>query len=664
VSSSANADYRPEIDGLRAVAVILVMLYHAGFTSFSGGYIGVDVFFVISGYLMTCIISGALAEGRFSLIGFVERRVRRIIPALMLVMSVSAVAAWLFLLPGPLESFSASLLASTGFVANFYFWRSGGSYFAPKAVEMPLWHLWSLAVEEQFYIVFPIFLLLVWRLYRHRQERAFWAALAGSFAIFVIGGMARPGFAFFLLPTRAWEFLSGGIIALAGDRMRPLVADKGQAGLATLGLAMILMSALLLDPGSPFPWPHAIWPVVGTSLLLAFATPENAIGRGLGSRLIVAIGLISYSAYLWHQPVLVFARAVALDPLTQTQAGLLLVGSLGLAALSWRIVEQPFRRRGFLSQRGVFAGAGIAAVLLGVVGAVGLLLEGAPERLDARDRERALPVEAYFLKTYRCGRAERADIAPPDQPCHIGIAPHASVAVFGDSHASILEPALVAALAANRRGAADYTHSGCPPVLDDRLLDADHAACSRFNRTATRRIIADPAIDTVVIASAWFVYVGYAAPIDGRADPQFGTIINTPAHRTAVLAAFSDTILRFIGAGKHVVLVYPVPQADRNVPQFLIKARRLGLDRVDYTSSYTDFRTRNAAIIESFDALGNRAGLMRIRPDQRLCAPLVQGRCRMTIRSEPLYFDNNHLTPAGVRMAMPDLTVALRVRSH
>ena len=642
------------------------MFYHAGFSTFAGGYCGVDVFFVVSGYLMTRIIAGALAEGRFSPAAFFERRVRRIIPAFFVVMTATTAAAWFFLLPGPLESFSESLVASALFVVNMYFWRTSGAYFAPSADSLPLLHLWSLGIEEQFYLVFPLALMVAWR---SRLGRALGFSgilglgFVGSLALFAIAGAVAPTANFYLLPTRAWEFLGGGLMALGQSRSPRWPSNPlGKEAAATLGLGAIIASILLLGPTSAFPWPSALIPAIGTGLLLKFADPARGVGRLLAGRPFVAVGLTSYSAYLWHQPILAIARGVLLDSLSVGQSAILLAVSFLLAGLSWRFVELPFRRHLYLSRRNVYIGGAAAILLLSAAGAIGVVTKGAPERLNARERALATPIEAYFLKTFVCGRATRMDPAPPDQPCRIGRATRATVAVFGDSHAATLEPVLADALAATERSAVDYTHSGCPPVLDDRLLGPDHIMCAGFNRLAMQRINADANIDTVVIAAAWFVYVGYPSPVEGKSDVQFGNVFNAGAQRTAMMTAFSDTVLRFIASGKRVILVYPVPQADRNVPHFLIRAHRVGLDTVNYASSYSDFRSRNAAVIRSFDALGDRAGLVRLYPERSLCSLGPKRRCRMTTGAVPLYFDNNHLTPAGSRMAFPDMAAALVVR--
>ena len=337
--------YRSEIDGLRTVAVLPVILFHAGFESFSGGFVGVDVFFVLSGYLITTLLAAEMAEGRFSIRRFYERRARRILPALYFVMLVTLPLAFHLMLPDEFASFCHAFLSVIFFGSNIYFWRTT-DYFARAAEENPLLHTWSLGVEEQFYIFFPLVLLLLWRL---GARRVFWGVAAltlASLALAEVAWRIAPVPNFFLLPTRAWELGLGALAALwlrAPDRPAPprAIADT----LAAAGLAMVLASVFLYSPATPFPSLYALLPTGGAVLLVLFARPEAGAGWLLSLRPMVFLGLTSYSAYLWHQPLLAFARISTFGPPSPALMLGLSALSLGLAALSWRFVEQPFRNR-------------------------------------------------------------------------------------------------------------------------------------------------------------------------------------------------------------------------------------------------------------------------------------------------------------------------------
>ena len=345
--------YRSEIDGLRALAVVPVILFHAGIQGFSGGYVGVDVFFVISGYLITLIILAEQDAGTFTLLRFYERRARRILPALMLVLFCTLPMAWLWLLPDAMESFGRSLLGVSFFTSNIVFWRESG-YFEQVAELKPLLHTWSLAVEEQYYVLFPLLLGVLHRRSHRWVVGSLLAIAAISLVIAQWGSEESPTAAFFLLPARAWELLLGSFAAIHVVRhglptWRPPVANVA----SLLGLAMIVWAVVVFDKSTPFPGLPALLPTLGTVMIILFATPATWAGRLLGHSWPVGVGLISFSAYLWHQPLFAFARHRSLD---EPSDGLLLSlagASLALAYLSWRFVEQPFRARTNISKRTV-----------------------------------------------------------------------------------------------------------------------------------------------------------------------------------------------------------------------------------------------------------------------------------------------------------------------
>lgn len=377
--------YRREIDGLRALAVVPVIAFHAGIGWFSGGFVGVDVFFVISGYLITSIILAEQAKGQFSLVRFYERRARRILPALLLVVAVCIPVAWVLLLPNDYFDFSESLVAVAAFASNILFnLRSG--YFEADAELKPLLHTWSLGVEEQFYLLFPLLLMGLARL----GFRAMVAVLAAigvtSFVAAEWGSVHDPNGAFFLLPFRAWELVVGALLALRESRFRG--APSGGAAPApwraeaasALGLAMVAAAVFLIDQDTPFPGRYALLPTLGTALLIVAATPATRVGRWLGHPALVAIGLMSYSAYLWHHPLFAFARhAHESEPSLAVLLALSAV-SLVLAYLSWRFVEAPFRQKGRFSRRAVFGAALAGSLLVAGVGFVGVHHDGLPER--------------------------------------------------------------------------------------------------------------------------------------------------------------------------------------------------------------------------------------------------------------------------------------------
>jgi peptidoglycan/LPS O-acetylase OafA/YrhL len=367
--------YRPEIDGLRAIAVAAVILFHAGFAAFRGGFVGVDVFFVISGFLITSIIVEELKTGRFSVIRFYERRARRILPALFTVMAVCVPFAYRLLSPDDLKDFAQSLAAICLFASNMLFWGESG-YFDTQAELKPLLHTWSLAVEEQFYVVFPLLLLAAWRL-----GKTFVLALIGAIAVVsfltsVEEVRSFPSAAFYLLPSRAWQLLVGAVASFVADRWQtaagrqPSIRTAGEF-VGWVGMAMVVLSFFLFSEQTPFPGLNAALPTLGTAFVLLGASDHTSIGRMLGWRPLVGLGLISYSAYLWHQPLFAFTKHALLADLPTDLAIVLCAVTIVLACLSWRYIEQPFRDRNLISRGAVFAmsAVGMAAFVgLGFIG--------------------------------------------------------------------------------------------------------------------------------------------------------------------------------------------------------------------------------------------------------------------------------------------------------
>lgn len=489
--------YRSEIDGLRALAVLPVILFHAGFSVFSGGFIGVDVFFVISGYLITTILINELEEGRFSILRFYERRARRILPALFTVILCTLPFAWVWMLPSQFKDFSQSLMAVSLFASNIYFFLKSG-YFSPASEELPMLHTWSLAVEEQYYLIFPVFLLLAWRFGR---ARVFWMIIgfsALSLALSEWSARHMPSANFYLAHTRAWELFAGSIAAFIASKRGVRANDL----LAAIGLAAIVFSIFWFDDSTPFPSLYALLPVGGVVLLVLFGGAGTLAARLLGLKPVVAIGLISYSAYLWHQPLFAFARIRQSGEPSHAVMGALAAAALALAWLSWRFVEQPFRGKTPLlpSRRALFTASGAALVALAGFGAAGHVKNGFDFRLSPSDR--ALYAFTKYEKKsaplYRKGKCfltvnqTYADYAPE---CTMA----GGAVIWGDSHAAALSVGL------RRRfdAVTQRTATSCPPILPYRSAARPH--CFDTNAAILAEIAAAPP-KTVLLHASWASY--------------------------------------------------------------------------------------------------------------------------------------------------------------
>ena len=383
-ASAAKFKYRPEVDGLRAVAVIPVVLFHADMI-FSGGYVGVDVFFVISGYLITSLLIRDLEGRKFSLANFWERRVRRIVPALAAVILPVMLAGYFILLPEDLVELGESVAAQSVILANVYFWRETG-YFAGPADLKPLLHTWSLAVEEQFYVFFPILLAILYR-FRKWIGTAFVLGLIASFVMNVYLIERSPSATFFLLPTRAWELLVGAIIAKYATTSEKLSRSASEVGSA-VGLCLILFSMLTYTKSTPFPGWAAVLPVLGSAAFIyCSASQKTWAAKLLSTTPFVFVGLISYSLYLWHWPVFAYLRYMVNDVTSTIFIGAILLSFL-LATLSYYFVEQPFRKKQLLaSPKSIFQAATVYLTGIFLCGAAASYLAGWPNRFDPKFEE-------------------------------------------------------------------------------------------------------------------------------------------------------------------------------------------------------------------------------------------------------------------------------------
>lgn len=365
-ATKSHSQYRPDIDGLRAVAILPVVLFHAGLTAFSGGYIGVDVFFVISGYLITSLILNELNVGKFSFINFWMRRARRILPALFVVVVFTLFAGWFILFPTDYKDLGRAALTQAVFSSNIYFWLKSG-YFAAPSETKPLLHTWSLSVEEQYYLFIPLTLFLLTKYLNRFSERIIFLLLVVSFLVSAWSSFAYPDAAFYLPHSRAWELLMGSLLAMVIVRRKAVVQPAAWVGelLSVAGLAAIIGAAMFYGKSTPFPGVAALAPCVGTAAII-WSNHDRLTyaGRVLAHPWLVGVGLISYSLYLWHWPLLAFARYSSSKELSNISAIGIALGSVLVAWLSYRYVETPFRRGPTFRRRVVTIPAAAAALIL------------------------------------------------------------------------------------------------------------------------------------------------------------------------------------------------------------------------------------------------------------------------------------------------------------
>ena len=632
LAHTGASGYRREIDGLRALAVLPVMLFHAGFSTFKGGFVGVDVFFVISGYLITGIIIADLDRGRFTLANFYERRARRILPALFVVIAATLPWAYRLLPPKDLQEFSSSVLAVLGFVSNIFFWRKS-DYFDTAAELKPLLHTWSLAVEEQFYVLFPLFLAAAYRLGK-RRLLALMASLAVlSLAAAQFGAIRWQAFTFFLLPTRGWELLIGALLAVACGSGRQAPGGRAAAEVGSLaGMALLLYSVFAFDENTPFPSLYALTPTLGTALLILFAVPQTWVGKVLGARALVGIGLVSYSAYLWHQPLLAFARYSSSDPPTAGVMAGLLVAALLLAVASWRWVEVPVRNKSVIDRRSLVLMALGGAALLGAAGAAGIATQGFSKVRLPPEVRAVLSSAESSPKRNEC-HAHGPNYRQPAEACVYHVAT-ARWAVLGDSHAVELAYGMAEELRPLNIGVRHLSFSACRPRDATREAPND---CSRWTDEAVASILSDPTVTDVAVsyrlnAALFGVHEGvYPALPDAVPEDV----------RQGRWEAYRAMLQKLVDAGKHVTVVLQAPELPKSIDRLAMHGAPGG--QVAGVPARW-WRARSTWVMSRLAELPPQVGI--VDPAALFCDA---DRCYAARDGIAFYFDDHHMSVAGTR---------------
>ena len=674
--------YRKEIDGLRALAVVPVILFHANFPMFAGGYVGVDVFFVISGFLITSIILAEIEAKTFTVLGFYERRARRIMPALYFVMCCSIPFSWLWMPPAQLKSFTDSLVATALFCSNFLFWSESG-YFTTAAAEKPLLHTWSLAIEEQFYLFFPLILSIFWFVGKRRLALGFGIVALTSFAasIWVLPFDSEAGF--YLMPSRAWELLAGSILAFV-ERKRPLHTRLGILPaqlLSCLGLILLSYAVLAQDVGAPSTSLFTLLPVSATWILLAFATPETFVGRFLSHRWLVAIGLASYSAYLWHQPLFAFARLRETSVPSPLLFGLLIIAIGVLAYFSWRFVELPFRDRSRFKRKDIFAIAAVTTMSISTIGLIGSISQIGYLRFT---KDQLAVLEPGRSTKTNCDWQMLLPKFPKIDVCYFGAKTGKPIVLWGDSHA-------VALLAAANESFKIADHSGwlirnnyCESIVgiyNSRKFSFKKSGDCERSQSALLDFMRTLKPRAIVIAIRWTFQL---FPVDGKID-ELGfdngeggkeeenyrnyVVLDSANNLVNGADAKASTIRKFIASfatlGAPVLILYPVPEVGWNIPDINFKnlVSTGAFPAVISTSAFR-YEQRNAYVTEVLDSLANKPGVVGIKVSEIFCNNFIAGRCVAQFEGVPLYFDDDHLSTEGARLVIAEILRNLRLTNQ
>ena len=634
--------YRPDIDGLRALAVLPVILFHAGFELFSGGFVGVDVFFVISGYLITTIILAELDQGKFSIVNFYERRARRILPALFLVMLVCIPFAWFCLPPSDMKDFSKSITATSLFVSNILSFHASG-YFDTVTELKPLIHTWSLAIEEQFYIIFPLLLILFWKLGKRFTLVAFGLIFITSLTASQYMAYAKPTASFFLLPTRAWELLIGAFIAFYLLQKYREECNKNLSELGGwLGVTLIFIAVFTFKKTTPFPGFYALVPTLGTALVIIFANEETSIGRLLGNKIFVSIGLISFSAYLWHQPLFAFARLMNLIQINNIYYYLIGLTFI-LAYITYKFVEQPFRKSNKTTQVSTLFTFVILSIFFASIGAIG--------------------GKSKLIEKLRFNEAELRILSEKNNRSNTfnylgkkGVNP--TWLLLGDSHANTLQEAFQGFLLKFEQSSLVKTIDGCPPALNLIRLDMEYGDRCHKNYSDALYLIKEKNIKRVLISYRLALYlnsnrfdnedggveIGKTREVIYDTYENKGSIRKQPDRAKAITQELLNYINNISGQGVKVFLINSIPEVGWDVPS---KSFSIIGSNTEVKTRRSIYIKRNLPLVKFMEAVSKIPNVTILKADDVFCDNEF---CYATKGGIPLYSDSNHLTRNGANL--------------
>jgi peptidoglycan/LPS O-acetylase OafA/YrhL len=649
-----STSYRPDIDGLRTLAVVPVVLFHAGIGPFTGGYVGVDIFFVISGYLITSIIYKEIRAKNFSVTNFYDRRCRRILPALSAVLLFCIIAGFAFLTPNDYRNLGESILATTFFVSNIYFWKKTG-YFEARSTEQPLLHTWSLSIEEQFYVGYPLLLVLLSKTPRLKIP-VLLILCAGSLAASIALVYFKPSSACYLGPTRAWELLIGGLVSLQGKRFSLF----GRANTVTsgVGLALILAPIFMYTASTRFPGIASVPPVIGAGILIWTGIQSTSfVHKILSTFAFTSIGKASYSLYLWHWPLLVFARYIYGDALSPILASFICLAALSISLVSLWYVEKPFRFPVPSAHRLVVTAAISSAIAVATFGFCIQISGGFPSRMDPASKE-YLAAELDKGKNHTECMSLDEFILPPSRACRLGqTGADPTALLWGDSHAMVTAIAMGKA-ALDKHSAFLFAATADCPVgigfgISQNSVSGDSLSfhfCEQYNSEMLKLAISSPNIRSVVLSSRWTNWrigepgAASEAPVDFRLYDENGVAETKEGNKAIFERGFERLIKELVKAGKTVWIVGPIPQPSTKIPKALY-IKHLGFSNVDLDISRDDFLTKNSWILNLFERTSHIYPIHFIWPDSVLCHDKT---CPVSENGEPLFFDDNHLSMKGV----------------
>lgn len=637
-----------------------MILFHAGLSKFSGGFVGVDVFFVISGYLITKLLVEEIKQDRFSLTGFYLRRANRLLPALFVVLVFTSILAVILLSPSAFEAFGFSLVNVNTFTSNIYFLFNSG-YFSADAIEQPLLHTWTLAVEEQFYLLFPMLLLLVGVTDQVKLLKGLIILMIISFGFSIYLQSNHYHYAnFYLIFSRAWELLLGAAIVIVEKHVKKFRTTELIAPvLSWAGVLMILMACLTFSDQPPYPGWFTFVPVLGTAFVIIYVNEKSWLGRILCQKHLVFVGLMSYSLYLWHHPILSFINILSTGRPSLHSVVIGVALSFVLAALSWKYIESPFRGIKHKAKSHFLLFFCMSAMLLSF-GLWGGLTGGAPHRFAAGDYIQSMEMSPLKEKCH----AKESQYIAPDNACRFFV-DNVTWAVIGDSHMAEPAYALARKLEPLNQGVLQLSFGNCPPAFGIPLISP--VGCRQWTEDAIKLVVEDNNIKNVLIGYRYSKY------LFGRNKPTYPTlptssplnlfevqdkVFDHDAAREAIWYGFRSMIIELLQSGKKVYIVYPVPELPVDI-EVLIYPKSIfeveGPAKAKHAVSAEYYFQRNEFILKKLATLKFGSNLIAIKPYELFCNAQF---CSGILNKKSLYFDSNHLSLNGSDILLRNLDIS------
>lgn len=665
--------YRPEIDGLRAIAVLCVVIYHARFSVgdsilFSGGYLGVDIFFVISGFLITSIILKSLSQNQFSFSDFYERRARRILPALFIVITCSVPFAWWLMLPEAMLQYAGSVLASLFFSSNIWFFFED-SYTADPSLYKPFLHTWSLSVEEQFYLFFPILLLITWRFSQYKNLVIYVTLLILSLGLAEWSSTHYIDGNFYLLPTRMWELIGGALLALSVNSKIisgiTNLTDRQNSVLLLIASVILIAPIVLFTEKTRHPSLLTVAPVLGTMILILCARPSNLITRVLANAFFVNIGKWSYSLYLWHFPIFAFAR-IHNESISDLKKVFFILVSILLSAISYRLIEQPFRNSKQL-KTSLFIKI-ILAWFIALCLIFGWIYtsKGVPERLGPLQ---TIFTAANLIPVMKDG--VNCHQRPSDSAC-VFLSENSDTMIInvGDSHSNAQAYSLKNLADKYDFGYMQLSEDACP-LVKDAIGFRDSTRINNCHAPSQEKRLAkiNQFNNSIIIYNGRFPYYLSKETFDNKiGGKEIGPLswmspsLNGEHDIEFVQAKVKETITDLLSQGHRVVIIYPVPEAAWDIPKLInqnlsshpVGSRLDAFESLEIITPYSVYLERSQLSFQMFDSITDHPNLIRIYPSDLLCDE-NNDKC-YTHNSEHIYYqDDDHLSPYGAQLVTDNI---------